>query len=247
MIISYAPHHTWLKSVHEDAVSVLGKSNQAQLRSTLKLIGETQITHTVDVLSQEILDWFIPLYTEKIGSRENGKIFDIYGTTLGKESPYTYYALILKENDVPIGATLFSERKDTLSIAYRMYPNKWQSDILQANPSLYTEYLINLHAFQRGFKKISHGRDRNPYGPNAYIGLAAFKLSIGCKARIPQETETLMFDTDTATCDTLIFERPHTGRNIKRAYLICTEDNIGKYVQVTKYPHLLEVETIIRN
>ncbi len=247
MKISYIPEHAWYKKVVEDPLLLMGKSNQAQLRSTLRHEDLSCITYSIEVLTEDILQWFTPLYTQEISNKSNPKVSDIYGTTLGKESPYTYYALILYENGERIGATIFSERKTVLSIAYRIYPHKWSTVVLQANPSLYTEYLINKHAHQRGLSKLSHGRDRNPYGINSYIGLAAFKLSIGCSAMIPSAPlETLTFDTDTATLDAFVLEQPQEGRAITQAYLICTEASLGKYIQVTKYPHLLSVETIFR-
>ncbi len=247
MKIPYIPEHAWYKPVVEDPLSLMGKSSQAQLRSTLRHDDLSRITYSIEPLSDDILQWFTPLYTQEISNRANPKVSDIYGTTLGKESPYTYYALLLYENRQRIGATIFSERKTMLSIAYRIYPHKWSSVTLQANPSLYTEYLINTYAYERGLPKLSHGRDRNPYGVNSYIGLAAFKLSIGCTALIPASAqEILTFDTDAATCDTLILQCPPEGRQVKQAYLICTEDTKEKYTQATKYPHLLPVETIIR-
>ncbi len=171
----------------------------------------------------------------------------VYATVYKKDTPYSYYALILKEDGIPIGATIFSERKHTLSIAYRIYPNSWTMGSMQANPSLYTEYLINMYAAERGFTMISHGRDRNPYGPNSYVGLAGFKLSIGCAAYIPLKSIPVEeFDTDNAQCDTFIFEYPQEGRRITKGYLICSEEMCERYMQNTKYPHLIEVETIFR-
>jgi hypothetical protein len=247
MIIKYIPEHVWQKAVVEDPLSLMGKSSRAQLRATLKVISETTVTYSFEPLTEEILAWFTPLYTAKISSKTNPKIFDIYSTTLGKDTPYAYYALILKEDGVPLGATIFSKRKKTLSIAYRIYPNSWTQGTMQANPSLYTEYLINMYAYAEGFTMISHGRDRNPYGPNSYVGLAGFKLSIGCTAHIPSKPIPVEeFDTDSAVCDTFIFEYPEEGRRITKGYLICAEDMCERYIQSTKYPDLVRVETIIR-
>ncbi len=66
MIIKYIPEHVWQKEVAEDPLSLMGKSSKAQLRATLKVIGDTKITYSVEPLTEEILSWFTPLYTKKI-------------------------------------------------------------------------------------------------------------------------------------------------------------------------------------
>jgi len=248
MKIQYLKEHAWYKQVASDPLTLMGKSNQAQLRSTLRHEHLSSISYSIEPLTMEIIEWFTPLYTAEILRRNNPKVSDIYATTLGKESPHPYFALLLYENNERIGATIFSVRAHTLSIAYRMYPHKWNKVTLQANPSLYTEYIINMHAKEIGLLKLSHGRDRNPYGINSHIGLASFKLSIGCSALIPASSgEVLTFDTEEAYCDTFILEYPHAGRSITKAYLICAEETLDKYNQVSKYPHLLSVQTIIRS
>lgn len=247
MNINYIPEHVWEKRVTDDPLSEMGKSNRARLRSTLKLVPESHITHSIEPLTDEIIEWFTPLYNTKISSKENPKLFDIRATTIGKDSPYKYNALILSEGGERIGATIFSERPSLLSIAYRIYPNEWREAKLQANPSLYTELLINEYAHAKGYTRLSHGRDRNPYGLNSHIGLAIFKLSIGCVpqiAKVPPPAETL--DTEEASTDLLVFEAPTTERRITKGYLICTEAMREQYLQVTKYEEQVRIETIVR-
>ena len=247
MLITYPSEHKWTEVVSEEPDSGLGKNNRTRLRSTMSKIGETTIKHSIQPLTSEILDWFIPLYTEKISTKDNPKIFDIYGTTLGKGSEVPYFALVLEEAGVPIGATIFSERKNVLSIAYRIYPNDWTSCKLQSNPSLYSEYHLNAYAWKRGYKKISHGKDRNPYGLNSHLGLAVFKLSVGCSAYLPttpyEIKELNLEDIDT---DIFVLKYPESGERIAHAVLYISQENAEKYTQLAKYPERLMVETIFR-
>ena len=249
MHIFYPSEHSWIEPILEDPASGLGKQNQARLRSSLRKIAETTVTSSVEPLTQDILDWFTPLYTEQIGQKNNPKIHDLYANTIGKDVPYTYHALILKEDGKPIGATIFSKRKHILSIAYRIYPRDWKQNKLQASPSLYTEYLINRYAFDCGYKKLSHGKDRNPYGINANIGLALFKLSVGCLAYLPAVGfEIHELDLDSVTEDILVFEKPAEGeKRITKGYLCVTKGTLEKYETVTKYPNQIEIEVILRD
>lgn len=247
MIITHATHHRWEKQVTEDPTSEFGKSNRTRVRSSLRKIADTKITYAIEPLSEETIKWFTPLYNETLSSKDNPKLFDIYGTTLGKDTPYSYYSLTLFENGEPVGATIFSERTSYISVAYRIYPNQWKHHDLQANPSLYTEYVLNVHAFERGYRKLSHGRDRNPYGPNAQIGLAIFKLSIGCHPLIGQNAELAELDTDLCTTDTFVIEYPgHSGRAV-RGVLVAMPENEEKYTQLQKYEQLLPVEIVRRS
>ena len=250
MKIQYPSEHKWLEPVWEDPMAGLGKNNRARLRSTLKLIAESTITHSFEPLTPEILTWFTPMYASQIGGKNNPKLHDIYATTIGKDSPHPYYALILRESGEPIGATIFSQRTNILSIAYRIYPPNWNLHTLQSSPSLYTEFLINRHAFELGYKKISHGKDRNPYGINANIGLALFKLSVGCFIYLPStKFEIKELDLDAVEEDLLVFalnENP-TEKRITQGYLCVNQLSLVKYENVTKYPNQIKIDVVLRS
>lgn len=226
----------------------LGKNNRARLRSTLNKIEETSISYAVTSLTAEIIDWFTPLYQATIGQKQNGKVFDIYGSTLGKQSSVPYFALILYEGDTAIGATIFSERKTILSIAYRIYPHRWQHHKLQANPSLYTEYVIRQHACGQGYHQLTHGKDRNPYGPNSNIGLALFKLSVGCHVFLPSTAHEVHTGTlEDFTEDILVFLQPKEGdTRITKGILYASTEGLEKYDSITKYPDSVNIQTIPR-
>lgn len=247
MKVTYASHHKWTRRILDDLLTPFGKNNTYRLRTTLKNIGDSTITHEFAPLTDETLEWFQPLYQKTISSKNNPKLFDIRSTTIGKVSKYKYYSLTLFEENNPVGATIFSERNSVLSIAYRIYPNSWTKSNLQANPALYAEYLVNEYGLNGGFKTLSHGRDRNPYGINSHIGLAIFKLSLGCTAQLPKaEYEIKTLDLDDINQDILILKYPTEGEQITEAILYVSEENLPKYIQITKYPERLSVETIIR-
>jgi hypothetical protein len=235
--------------VTTDPLFGFGKNHTVRIKNSLKKIAESSITYSFEPLTREVLDWFIPLYTATITEKNNPKVNDIFESTIGKVSKFNYLALILKEEGVPIGATLFSERNSILSFAYRIYPLNWQKNNLPAGPSLYAEYLMNEYASQNGFSKISHGKDRNPYGYNAGIGLALFKLSVGCAVDLPKDSfDILSLDTSTLTEDILVFAYPENGStHISEAYLCVTKDTLEKYDSIVKYDHLIHTNVILRD
>lgn len=250
MHITHPSHHRWHKHLSEDTLSNFGKNNRKRLRTVVDEIAQarTTITHEIVPLTDEIIDWFVPLYTENISKKSNPKIFNIRETTIAKDVPYTYYALILSEEGERIGATIFSERETFLSISYRVYPFNWNKHSLPANPSIYTEFAICEYAYKRGYRLLSHGKDRNPYGMNSGIGLCVFKLSVGCHPLLPEPDgfETVTLDTDSITVDTLVLQSPETGSNIKQASLFIVGDVEEKHLQVARYPDLLSVTTYLK-
>lgn len=248
MHIEYATAHKWTKPVAEDPLVHFGKNSRARMRATLKRIPDTTIRTEIRELDEAFLDWFLPLYHTRIGEKKNPVVFDIYGRTLGKPGrTYPYYALSLFEDDAPLGGTIFSMRDDRLSIAYRTYAHTWRNIQLQANPSLFTEYVIAKHAFSEGKKTIVHGKDRNPYGLNSDIGLGAFKLSVGCSPELSKVYERRALDTEALSKDAFILEYPATGTCITNAHLIISRANEEKYAQVTKYPERLAVTVAYRD
>lgn len=251
MILTYPPHHRWLKATVKEPELLYGPKNSKRIRSTLLRIQDFAITHDIRPLDQDFLAWFVPMYEATIGGKKNAVVHDIYNSTLGnKESLSEYWCLSLYENGQPIGGTIIGIRSDRIMIVYRVYNQKWSSGSLQANPSLYTEYLVSSYAYNLGKSFVSHGKDRNPYGLNANIGLATFKLSVGCKAYIATDNDDyapLTLDTDSLDTDALILHHPENGEEITKATLVTTKAALEKYGQLLHYPNLLKVEVIYRD
>ncbi len=248
MIIEYANKHRWYKTLQADPLEGFGENSQARIKSTLKKVSSVGVVTTIQPLTKELLAEFLPIYKEEIDRKDNPKIFDVEEKTLGSAaSRYPYFYLSLHEKGAHLGGTIFAERPDALFVSYRAYRPDWQETKLQAKPALYAEYITANHAVRLGKSRISHGRDRNPYGLNANIGLAAFKLAIGCRVYMLEEFELNQIDTDTIETDALVLQYPGDSiERISKAFLITTKNTEHKWLQVTKYPQALEVETIYR-
>ncbi len=247
MQIDFATKHRWERPITQDFISDLGKNNRARLKSTLSKLPNLPITFEITPLTTEDFTWFTPLYTSIIGEKSNPKLFNIQENTLDKNSPYEYKILTLQENGKNIGATIFSLRKQKISIAYRAYGNHWPESQLQASPSLYTEYLINQYGLENNLNLLSHGQDRNPYGLNSDIGLAIFKLSVGCSPFLPRgKYEIKTIDLTTVKTDILIFTLPPDGNKITDGLLYVKAENQDKYNQLTKYPEQIKIEILTR-
>ncbi len=251
MIIRYASAHRWLKRLDDDAFNAFGGNDKARLRSSISKIESSGITFKIEPLNDSFLEWFVPMYEKRILEKDNPTVFDIRDKTLGNpKKKDKYFSLALYENRLPCGGVIFSEKDEYVSVAYRTLENKWDKAILQARPSLYTEYLIDTYAINANKKYIIHGKDRNPYGINSSIGLANFKLSVGCKPQLPKKYAIEMIDTDELSKDALILECPEVisdNADIKKAYLVVDEAGYEKWQSLLKYSDRLAIEVIKRN
>jgi len=248
MQISYPSHHSWTKPITENHLELFGESARRKLRTTAKAVAHQAINTKVERLNEKTLEWFIPLYEERMKLKHSPIIFNVKETTLNNpNTKKTYYSLSLFEQGRPIGATIFSLFNQRLSIAYRAYSPQWQHATLPASPSLYTEWAIADFASEQNIKKIIHGKNRNPYGAFASIGLATFKLSSGCVPVTAKKFELKSADTSSFTEDVLILLQPEGGeKQIRSSLLIIAEENFPAHEQITKYPERLQVKVIFR-
>lgn len=244
MKICYPSNHTWYKFIAEDPLLQFGKNNASKIRRTSKAILNANLHSEVQSVNDALLDWFIPLHEKRIQEKEHPLAIDLRELT-STHTTVKYAALVLFEDGIPLGATIFTERKNKLSIAYRTYEQTWRKTQLPAQPSLFMEYEISRYALQRGKQALTHGKDRNPHGIHSSIGLAAFKLSVGCKARLSRTYTQAEIDTDNLTEEALILALPPRGkRRIQKAYLVVRPENRAKWIQLTKHPELLHVEVL---
>lgn len=219
-----------------------------KIHLTLPLLNAHDITYSIQELDESFFVNFTPLYEKQIGNKKNALLQSIYKNTLGKnDTTIPYYSIAMYEGGHFMGGAIFSKRKDRISYAYRMYINEWISAIkLQAGPALIGEYAVAAFACEQGLCFVSHGKDRNPYGLNASIGLATFKMSVGCIPSVGGTYEIKNIETNTIKEDCLILEQPHVGSTITKAYLVVSPENEEKYLRATKYPQLLSVEVLYR-
>jgi hypothetical protein len=246
MQVSFPSHHSWLKDISAGIEIDFSGRAAKKIHASLPLLEASNITYTIEPLSGAFFADFMPLYTAHIGGKQNSLLHDVEEKTLHKVSSFSYYSFSLRENGVFIGGTIFSLRTDRISYAYRAFQTDWTDARLKASPAMIGEYVVAQFASEQGKQFLSHGKDRNPYGLNAAIGLATFKLSVGCKASVSKGAEVRTIDTDTITEDCLILTMPEEGTSITKAYLVTTPESLDKHIQVTKYPDLLEVEVLFR-
>lgn len=245
MIISYPTKIAWQKPLQEDLLSFFSKSTRKQLQKLLAQVENSEITYQTAPVSESFLDWFVPIYKADMSTKQNTLEIDIKNHIQSRSVPY--FSLTILEKDIPVGAAIFSERKSSISIAFRSFNRSWSDSTIQSTPSYYGEYLFGLEAAARKKDKIAHGYDRNPYGINAGIGLGIYKLSIGCHAYLSKTTAFANLDTDTIDTDALILVQPEHGvKKITRGVLFCKPENEQKYIQATKFADQVSIEIIHR-
>lgn len=248
MQITYPSHHRWLMDISSGLDDCFQGRVGKKILSTLPLLPAANIHCRIEPLTEAFFVAFLPLYTGQIQSKANALIHDIVEKTLhNTKSKFPYYCLSIIEGDTFIGGAIFSVRKDKVSYAYRTFIKEWQHAKLKAGPALIGEYAVAEFSCAQGLTYISHGKDRNPYGLNASIGLATFKLSVGCRPSVRGDYEIFTLKTDTLKEDCLILVMPNKGTAITKAYLVTLRENESKYIRAKKYPNLLEVEVVYRD
>jgi hypothetical protein len=245
MRISCPSHHVWYKFIAEDPLLQFGKNNRRKLRAALAQLSSCGISVTEEPV-EEMLSWFLPLYKERVAEKDHPLSIDITQAVV-QNRIFPFHALCLYENGMPLGAMLYTIRNNKISIAYRTFAHTWHNAKLPASPSLLMEYMICTQAQAYGKRALTHGKDRNPYGIYSDIGLCAFKLSSGCKARLPKNYSIQTIETDEVTQDVLVLGLPQKGKRITRAYLLAKQDSLDRYAQLCAYPELLFVEVVLRN
>ena len=248
MQVTYPSHHTWLMDISSGIDTNFSGRVAKKIQSTLPLLTSNNITYSIEPLTEDFFTEFTPLYEKQIGGKQNALLHDIKDKTLhNKKNTFLYYAITLREQGIFMGGAIFSVRNDRVSYAYRTYINEWQiATKLKAGPALIGEYAVAAFACEHGLNFVVHGKDRNPYGLNASIGLATFKMSVGCVPSVANACEIKIIETDTITEDCLILVQPETGSIITKAYLIVDPKNEATYLRATKYPELLTVEVMYR-
>ena len=250
MQITYPSHHRWMRDISKGVEIGFSGRIIKMVTESLPLLSHYGVVSKIEPLTDDFFEEFTPAYIENIGNKANAMVHDVRAKTLGNHNgAILYFGLSLHENGEYIGGTIFSLRSDRVSYAYRTFHRNWNAATLKANPAIIAEHIVAVFAYNQGKTIISHGKDRNPYGPNSAIGMAGFKLSVGCRpSNVTNGTYDIhTLDTDTLTEDCFILEQPKEGTDITKAYLVTTRENEHKYLQVTKYPEQLTVEVLYRD
>ncbi|OGG65823.1 hypothetical protein A3I99_00045 [Candidatus Kaiserbacteria bacterium RIFCSPLOWO2_02_FULL_45_11b] len=243
----YANKHRWVKRIHPDILPDFGKSGIKKISQLLAKLGDTNISYKFSPLDEDFFTWFTPQYEKQVGSKKNFSGHNVIAKTLHRENKiFPYFSLTVFESDTPVGGVIFTLRKNRLSIAFRVFKPSWDKNpTVRCSPALLAEYLLARHALDNNLEYLAHGVDKNPYGLNASIGLAIFKLSVGCRPEIYFNHEIKDFNTAEYSTDTLVFEYKTGSKVIEEATLMTTLENLPKYEQLMKYEHLLKIKTVL--
>lgn len=248
MKIPYANTHSWWKPITPDVFSNYGASDSKRIRKLLQMTEHAAIDYRIEPANQTFFDWFEPMYQEHIRSRSNPRPANVFEMTAGNpKALFPFFTLTVTENGRPVGGCVFSDRNTHYSIAYRIYEPRWSQIQKVASPAIFGEFQLDQYSLDHGKERLVHGQDRNPYGLNSGIGLAIFKLAVGCSAKLPPTHEVSELDTDTLTTDVLVLQYPESGRDIQRAVLVATPEVQERYSQLFTYEHKLAIEVIHRN
>ena len=218
---------------------------QKELANFLTKINAHHITYEYIEPDDEFYSWFHDAYREMLSNKGNPLEFDVAAYELtDKGVPAPKRALVLYEGATRVGATIFFNFEKSLNIAFKTYVGRWpEQRSLRISPSLYSEYLLRERAQQEHREFVSLGIDRNPYGPNADIGLATFKFSAGYRPRATKKSELTTLDPTTITSDTLVF---HTDTDehqfLTKATLFAHEPD--RYEMLIKQSRDVTIDTI---
>ncbi len=247
MIITIPEKVRWVKNVPTDPLESYSSKKRKRLRQLREQYSDI-IQTSIEPLTAELLTWFEPLYKKTISEKNNAQLFDISAKTIDSNNGKKYLALVISENGERIGASIFSQLPDRINVAFRIFPQSWSSFRSDASPTLYSDWVLSEYALKQSITTMSHGKDRNPYGPNADIGLALFKLSVSCKPSIPNDCGSTEFDVDHIIENTLLLLQPSAGTSrITKSILVCDVNSAKKYEPLSKYPELMEVEIITKD
>lgn len=239
--------HRWVKQIHPEILPDFGKSGTKKITQLLAKVDSSDISYGFAPLDEAFFEWFTPQYLNQVGNKKNFGGQDVIAKTLHRENiMFPYYSLTVFESGKPLGGVIFTLRENKLSVAYRVFRNEWNNHpTLRCSPALYAEYLLTKHAVEKNLQFLVHGIDKNPYGVFAAIGLATFKLSVGCHPETCLTHEVQEFTPTEYTDDILVFEYPKDSKVIENATLITTEAKLPKYEQLLKYGHLLKIKTVL--
>lgn len=248
MKVDFPSHHRWFRKNTDNPLEYLTGTNGKKIRASVEHLASEGVHWSLKPLDKDFFKLFTPIYQQTISAKSNAIVHDIYAKTLGKEFiEFPYYGLSLFDGDTYVGGTIFSVREDRIAYAYRAYERTWPLAKLKAGPALIAEYIIAQFASENKLPFVSHGRDRNPYGPNSAIGLAVFKLSVGCRPLLTEDFMPETLETDELTEDALILLMPSPGDTyITEAVLVTDPMHEHRYEQVTKYPDVLKVRVLHR-
>jgi hypothetical protein len=239
MILEYPEYVAWEKNIDSnDGLNNFNTRQKKYLISFLKSDNYTRIHYKIETVNDDFLNQFIPFYTNNIESKKNPYIVDIKKLIDLNAKKHSIYTLSIYEDNVFVGGSIFTHRKESVTTSVKSYVRKWSSFSNSVSPTLLAELYFYIHAKAHNYAKVSHGKDRNPYGLNSNINLCATKLQLGYTPRLPKKGGFKLLDTASLSEDILILLKPESGEVIKTAILFSFNEN-----HVVDYNYLLSNKT----
>lgn len=221
----------------DSAYDAFSDKRASRIRKSLEILEKSQFHFEFHELNESLLDRFVIIYNMFMSEKKGGIIYPIKDKISAKQqNGRKYHILALWENDLLIGGLVFSERKSSVSIAYRVLPVNINLG-MKSSPAQIAEYLITDFTLNQGKKTINHGRDRNAFGINADIGLASFKMRVGATPYISKNNNEMVEMPETFDRDVLICLGEDYGEKCDEFVLFTDLDEIealDKY-QIGKY------------
>lgn len=238
--IKYEIH---IKAGVTDPIELFPQHIQKKVLKSIPRLLEPQYYFKVERVTKELLEKFIPIYTELIEAKERPKVHDIKKNILvSPRHNYPYYILSLYQAEQFLGGMLFSAREESLVAAYKAYPH--QLDVkLKTGVSMIADYFYFEYALKLGKSVICNGRDRNIYGPELSIGLANYKISAGYTPYVTSDRNTVIYDHFdwNETNDVLIMLGNDYNQKVDRAILLLSSE---REIFQAKYPEIFKAEEL---
>lgn len=223
------PHYIYWKidlTNVKDPFDIIGPRTGKKIRKALSILDGSPFQFKIEQIDNALLDAFVPLYEDNMRSKQNGTIFPVKEkilecTAKGK----TYEMVSLYENNVFVGGMIYSVQKERISVAYKVFPKDTPLKF-PVSLSFVAEYKLFERAMELKKTELLHGKDRNCYGVFSNVGLAMYKLQIGCLPHVSQSKENTFYEEHDIkpTSDTLVFLGSKNGEPIHEAILYTTKD-----------------------
>lgn len=236
------PHYiAWRTELHglESFSDLISREKSKRLYKSLNLIENSTYRILTEIVDDKFLREFVPLYTKNIQTKKHGNVFDVK-TAIERnlQRGIIYESISLRHNHNLLGALIYSLRKKSLSVAYRIFPHHLILKLPLSSSYIGEHYLVK-QALSHQRRFITHGRDRNLYGPNSSIGVAEFKLSVGSRPYVSSAATNNFYPVSLLQAheDTLMFLGSRPKEAITHGILFIperTNSTLEKYASLLK-------------
>lgn len=247
MYATYPRYLAWRRTLDgvTDPDIFFSAKTVGRIHKAMAQLAQSRYRLVYDDVDATYLDAFTPVYEAHISGKKHGHVYTVKENVLaGIAKGSAYGAISLYEGEALVGGFVYSIHAKALSSAYRAFPHSLPIK-LAITISHLAEHMFFARAIALGKTHIRHGKDRNAYGLHSNIGLAEYKMRLGCKPYISKapDNELLGFPVDCTGEDALFFLGSEPGQRMTDAVLV---SDLPKTLLREKYPVLMaENNTIV--